>query len=126
MFGALTVTVLNRGWDGSTKDRHNNPVVSVLDSYDLEGCNLQQQATDETLEARESTDTLWVLFAPPVPTGKNLGHIDRFQIDAAAAFVDPDDGETFATFELDGHPDQLGHIDGSAHHLELILRRVNL
>lgn len=125
-FGPHTVTVVSRGWDGNTRDRHNNPVVSELETFELTGCFLQQRNTDETLDARESTETTWVLFAPPLPAGKTLGHIDHFRVDASTVPTTPDAGQTFATFEQDGHPDQLQHIDGTVHHLELILRRVQL
>lgn len=124
--GALTVTIINRGWDGTTRDRHNNKVVANLDAFELEGCNLQQLTTDETFQARDSTDTLWVLFAPPLPTGRTIGPLDRVLIDAAAARVEADYSDTGALFELEGHPDQLDHIDGTAHHNELVLRKVKL
>lgn len=128
--GATTVTVLERGWDGSTRDRNNNPVISVLDDYTLEGCFLQQRNSDETLDAaRDTSETTWVLFVPAgaVPDGKKIGLVDRFQVNAATENLDPDnDSGTVATFEQDGEPDHLQHIDGSVHHLELILRRVRL
>lgn len=125
-FGASTVTVLTRGWDGSTKDRNNNPVISVLDTYQITGCFLQQRSSDEVLEARESSETSWVLFAPAPPAGKKIGLVDHFQVDAATENLDPDPGQIYATLEMDGEPDYLQHIDGTLHHLELILRRVKL
>lgn len=124
--GNLTATIINRGWDGATRDRQNNKVVSNLDAYEVEGCHLQQLTTDETTQARDSTDTLWVLFTPPLPAGRTIGPIDRVQIEAAAAHVEPDYSGGFATFEMEGHPDILHHIDGTVHHAELILRKVKL
>lgn len=125
-FGPHTVTVVNRGWDGTTRDRHNNPVVAQLGTFALTGCWLQQLRSDEHLEARESTVTLWTLFAPPLGAGEAIGHIDHFRIQADTVGVEPDEGKTYATFEQDGEPDRLGHIDGNPHHFELILRRVQL
>lgn len=125
--GPLTVTVVRRGWDGETRDRHNNKVIANLDAFEVAGCNLQQRNTDETLDARDTVDTTWVLFTPPLPEGEQIGPLDRVLIPAAAAHVlDPDYSGDTATFELIGNPDQLDHIDGSAHHLELILGRVKL
>lgn len=123
-FGPLTVTVVRRGWDGTTRDRHNNPVVSTLGTFTLEGCNLQQRASDERLDARDTTVTTWTLFAPP--PSQTMGPEDQVRIPAAAAHVAADPGQTYATFDLDGHPDQLDHIDGVGHHLELTLRRARL
>lgn len=123
-FGPHTVTVLSRG-DSSTRDRQNNPLVTVLDTFTLEGCFLQQRDTDETLTSRESVETRWVLFAPPPP--QPVTHIDHFQVDAAALGLEPDTpSATVATFEQDGHPDVLHHLNGDQHHLELLLRRVQL
>ena len=122
-FGALTVTLVRR--TSSTTDRHNNPVWVDGDTEDLEGCFLQQQTTDEVRDARDSTITTWILFAP-APTGPAITARDRIRIAAPAAHVEPDPGETFATFEHDGNPDVLDHIDGTTHHLELILWRARL
>lgn len=123
-FGPLTVTVVRRGWDGSTRDRQNNPVVSELGTFDLEGCLLQQVAASEDLDARETATTQWVLFAPPPPQA--VGHIDQVRIDATAAKTTADPGQSYATFEQVGHPDHAGHIDGTTHHLELTLQRIQL
>ena len=123
-FGALSVTVLHVGWDGVTRDDHNNPVAGVLSTEVLAGCNLQQRSSDELLEERATTVTSWTLFAPP--PAAPLTARDQFRIDAAAAHVEPDAGETFATFDLVGVPDVLDHIDGVTHHLELWLERAAL
>lgn len=122
MFGPLTVTVVHR--TAGAVDADNNPTVVVGSTEDLEGCNLQQMQSEEYLDARESSVTRWVLFAPAPATP--VGLIDQFRIPAAAAHVNPDPGQTYATFEQDGEPDVLDHIDGVTHHLELILKRVQL
>jgi hypothetical protein len=125
VFGPLTVTVVERGaGDPVQRDRHNNPVIAELGTFTIDGCNLQQRSGDEELDARDTTVTTWVLFAPP--PSKPINAIDRFRVDAAAAFVEPDPGQSYATFEVFGEPDVLAHIDGAAHHLELILTRVAL
>lgn len=123
-FGPHTVTVVQRGWDGSTRDRQNNPVITETGTFQLTGCWLQQRQTLEDEEGRETTLTGWVLFAPPPP--QPIGHIDRFRIEAGSVNVDPDPGQTYATFEQEGHPDTLQHATGADHHLELILQRVEL
>jgi hypothetical protein len=124
-FGPLTVTVVVRGeGDPVQRDRHNNPLIEELDTFELTGCNLQQRTSDEELDARDTTVTTWVLFAPPPP--QRIKAIDRFRIDATAAAIDPDAGQSYATFEVFGEPDVLAHIDGVTHHLELILSRVAL
>ncbi len=128
ILGALTALVINRGWDGTTRDRQNNKVVANLDSFELTGCHLQQRNSDETLDARDSVDTTWVLFTPPLGEGQTIGPLDRIQIAADAAHIHGDSSypSTVGTFELVGNPDQLDHIDGVVHHLELIIRRVKL
>lgn len=122
MFGPLTVTLVHRG-EGD-RDAHNNPTVVVTGTEALAGCNLQQMQSDEDLDARESSVTRWVLFAPAPAT--RVGLIDQFRVPAADANLEPDEGQNYATLEQDGEPDYLQHIDGTTHHLELILRRVQL
>lgn len=122
MFGPLTVTIVHRG--AGARDVHNNPTIIETGTEVLTGCNLQQLRSEEYREARESSVTNWVLFAP-APTTK-IGLIDHFRIDATAAHVEPDTGQTYATFTQDGEPDVLDNLDGTTHHLELILRRVQL
>lgn len=122
MFGALTVTVVHRG--EGPRDIENNPTVVEVGTEVLTGCNLQQATSEEYLDARESSETQWTLFAPSPATP--VGLIDRFRIDATAAKVAADPGQTYATFEQAGEPDVLSHIDGQTHHLELRLRRVRL
>ena len=123
-FGPHSVTVVRRGWNGTTRDRQNNPVISELGTFALTGCWLQQRVAAEDEEGRESAETQWVLFAPPPPQA--VGHIDHFRVTAATVDVEPDAGQTYATFEQDGHPDTLQHADGAVHHLELILKRSEL
>lgn len=130
-FGPHTITVVQRGWDGSTRDRHNNPVISELGTFTLAGCFVQQQGADEDTEARESDVSRWVVFAPPPTAPDKVGHIDHIRIEAEAISVDPDpdqvgEAEPYATFSQVGEPDNLAHIDGTRHHLELILERVQL
>lgn len=124
-FGATTVTVVNRA-AGATRDRQNNPIIGTVGTFDLAGCFLQQQSADEMLDGRDSADTNWILFAPPLGAGQTVGRLDQVRVDATAANTDPDTGQTYATFDQVGHPDTLTHIDGVTHHLELILRRVQL
>lgn len=122
MFGPHSVTVVHRG--EGPRDIHNNPTVVELSTEVLTGCNLQQMQSDEELEARESSVTRWVLFAPAPAT--RIGLIDHFRIDAASVNLEPDAGQTYATLAQDGEPDYLHNLDGSTHHLELIVRRVQL
>jgi len=122
LFGPLSVTVVHRG--EGPRDAHNNPTIIETGTEELTGCNLQQMRSEEYREGRESSVTNWVLFAPAPAT--KIGLIDHFRVDAAAAHVEPDEGETYATFTQDGEPDVLDHIDGTTHHLELVLRRVSL
>lgn len=124
-FGTVTADVVKRGAAGT--DRHNNPTLGELRIIRLECCSLQQRNTDETLDQRESTETTWILFAP-APTGIDLiVTTDLIRVDAATAWLEPDAGQSYATFKIDGNPDYLPHVpDGSAHHLELILSRVRL
>ena len=126
-FGQLEATLVKRG-EGAERDRHNNPVLEPTGvTHLLTGCALQQRNTDETLDQRETTDTEWILFCAVPEAPELVTNIDLIQIDAAAAHVEPDPGEAFASFELDGNPDYLNHhAVGAAHHLELILRRVKL
>lgn len=124
--GALTVTVVRLGWDDSTRDRQNNPVVSELETFDLVGCFLQQLASDEDTPGRESAETRWVLFAPPLPAGKSMTRRDLVRVPAAAGHLTADEGQSYATLAQDGEPDQPEHIDGTVHHLELILKRAQL
>lgn len=123
-FGPLTVTVINI--DSGAEDRYGNPARAVTGTYTLEGCNLQQRTTDEELVDRATTVTEWLLFAPPPGAGEAIRARDQIRIDATAAHVAPDAGQTYATFELVGEPDYLDNIDGVTHHLELVLQRVQL
>lgn len=122
-FGPHTVTILHRG-DAGNRDAHNNPIIETLSTEQLAGCFLQQRNADEQLDGRETAVTTWLLLCPAPAT--RVSHIDHYRIDAAVAHTDPDPGETFATFRQFGHPDYLDHIDGTIHHLELILERVQL
>lgn len=119
-FGHATATVHKIGPDGV--DRRNNPVQTILETFDLVGCRLDQVNSSEFLDGRESIVTRWVLFGPPPPAGKTIGPLDRITIPAVDARTDPDPGETFTTFQLDGQPDHLDHIDGQVHHLEVVLK----
>ena len=126
IFGPHTATLVERGDTGS-RDRQNNPIVGDLGpTHQLVGCFLQQRNTDETLDRRDSTDTTWLLVAPPPPDGVTITTEWHVRVDATEAHLEPDDGETFATFAIDGNPDYLDDFDGSLHHLELILIRVRL
>jgi hypothetical protein len=125
-FGPHTITILQRGWDGSTRDRQNNPVITQLGTFSIAGCFVQQQGADEDTEGRETDVSRWVAICPPPAGGASVGHIDHVRVTAADIHVDPDPGETFATFRQVGEPDALDHIDGSFHHLELVLERVQL
>lgn len=122
-FGPHTITKVPRGWDGSTRDAENNPVITDGTPVPITGCFVQQMSAEEYLEARESGVSRWVVFVPP---GNTFGLIDHVRIAAAVAHTDPDPGESYATFRVAGDPDGLDHIDGSFHHFELILERVQL
>lgn len=123
ILGPLTVTVVNRGWDGATRDRHNNPVVSDLGSFPLTGCHLQQRSSAEDTDSRDSVDTMWLLLAPPIEPPQTISPLDRVVVDAEQAHV-PGSGPV--AFEIEGTPDLLDAGDGSVHHLELVLRAVKL
>lgn len=125
-FGPHTLTIVNRGWDGSTRDRQNNPVITELGTFQIAGAFVQQQGADEDLEARETDVSRWVAIAPAPTSPNKVGHIDHVRVAADTIHVDPDPGQTFATFRQVGEPDALDHIDGTFHHLELILERVKL
>ena len=124
VLGPLTVTVVNL--DGGTRDRYGNPAVTETKTYDLAGCNLQQKTTDELIDPDATTVTEWLLFTPD-PEAEVIRARDQIRIDPASlAHVAADAGETFATFDIDGEPDFLDNIDGTIHHLELLLRRSQL
>lgn len=120
-FGHVTATVHKIG-AGVSRDRRNNPVAVVDETFALVGCRLDQVTTTENLEARDSVVTRWVLIAPGPPAGKTIGPRDRITIPAADAHTEPDEGEDFTTFELDGQPDFLDQPGGDTHHLELVLK----
>jgi hypothetical protein len=124
VLGPLTVTVVNI--DGDTRDRYGNPTITITKTYDLTGCNLQQKTTDELIDGNATTVTEWLLFTPD-PEAEVIRARDLIRIDPAAlAHVAPDAGETYATFDLMGEPDFLDNIDGTIHHLELLLHRSQL
>lgn len=130
-FGPHTITVVQRGWDGTTRDRQNNPVISELGTFTIAGCFVQQQGADEDTEGRETDVSRWVVIGPPPSGGNRVGHIDHVRIEAATIAVDPDPDQAgepspYATFRQVGEPDNLAHITGTQHHLELILERVQL
>jgi hypothetical protein len=126
-FGTITATIVNI--DGGLADRYGNKAATVAGTYDLQGCNLQKRgaslASEEVIDAG-TTITQWLLFAPPPAPPNVLRARDRVRVDAAAAHVAPDAGETYATFDVVGEPDFLDHINGVTHHLELLLERVQL
>lgn len=124
VLGPLTVTVLNL--DGDTRDRYGNPTIALTNTYDLAGCNLQQKTTDELIAPGATTVTEWLLFTPD-PEAEVIRARDQIRIDPAAlAHVAADAGQSYATFDIDGEPDFLDNIDGTIHHLELLLRRSQL
>lgn len=122
-FGGLTVTVVNI--EAGAEDRYGRKARTSSGSYALAGCHLQQRDSEEERVEAGTTVTEWVLFAPD-PTPDVIRARDQVRIDAVAAHVRPDAGQTYATFELEGEPDFLDNFDGSVHHLELILRRAQL
>jgi hypothetical protein len=122
--GPLTVTVVNL--EGDARDRYGNKAVVVAGTYDLVGCNLQQKTTDELIDGNATTVTEWLLFTPD-PEAEVIRARDQIRIDPAAlAHVAPDAGKPYATFDLMGEPDFLDNIDGTIHHLELLLHRSQL
>lgn len=124
-FGPSTVTVLKRG--EVAKDAHNNPVVGTVSTFDLVGVFIQQRASVEEEDARHTTETTWLLIGPPPPDGQTIDGEDLIRLAASISVnIEPDAGETFATFELAGEADPAQHITGAVHHTELTLRRYRL
>lgn len=123
-FGPHTVTIVPREWDGNARDRQNNPVITEGTPFAIAGCFVQQQSAAEDEDARETDVSRWVAICPP--GSGSVGHIDHVRVPAASVHVDPDPGQTYATFRQIGEPDALDHVDGTFHHLELILERVQL
>lgn len=124
-FGPHTITVVTMGWDGSTRDRQNNPVKSELATFAITGCFIQQLDTDEVLRAQESQVTRWVGIIPD-PSPNAITAEDRIRVTATTIGVEADAGQSYATLELDGVPDYAYHVDGTLHHIEALLRRVTL
>ena len=124
VLGALTVTVVPV--DADTRDRYGNPTALLGTTFELTGCNLQQKTTEELRGEAGTTITEWLLFTPD-PDPEAIRARDVIRIDPASlAHVAADAGETYATFNLEGEPDFLENIDGTIHHLELLLRRSQL
>jgi hypothetical protein len=124
VLGVLTVTVVPV--DADTDDRYGNPTALLGTTFELAGCNLQQKTTDELRGEAGTTLTEWILFTPD-PDPEAVRARDLIRIDPASlAHVAADENQTYATFDLEGEPDFLENIDGTVHHLELVLRRSQL
>jgi len=123
VLGALTVTVVNL--DGGARGRYGEKAITETTTHDLVGCNLQQKTTDELRGGDGTTISEWILFTPD-PDPEVIRARDQIRIDADAAHVAPDAGQTFATFDIEGAPDVLDNLGAGIHHLELLLHRSQL
>lgn len=90
------------------KGKHGDPLPVDPDEVTVTGCYMQQAATSEATDGRDTVVTTWDLFLPPGVTVTAL-HRVRWR------------GELY---DVDGDPTPWDDGQGSAHHIEVRLRHV--
>lgn len=102
--GGHTVTVVRPvGFD-----RHGDPLPGDPTETVVTGCSVQPASTTEDLDGRDTVAELWDLYAP---AGTDLRATDRVRFGGIL-------------LEVDGEPLSWDDHRGTAHHLEVRLKRV--
>lgn len=111
--GGTTITIVKMAED--SRDDRNNPVLAATgDEYVIPGCRFDLQTSDELVAVGEDVVDTWLAILPnPTEIDENatISAIDLLRVAGA-------------DYEIDGEPDYPDHIDGTHHHLEVVVKRV--